>query len=162
MKKEYEYVSCCGRYYCLLCDYFRGGKVQMAKNLLYYVERSSSLRLIAESQNVRNYDEFVEVLKWLASQDEPCRGCRFGGGWSWWPDCPVRGCVVQRELDFCYQCLDFPCKKLKEEPLLAHKKTIIEANKRLKDMGVERYAKQLIERFRQAVAAQPFKQKVEN
>ena len=161
MKKEYEYVSCCGRYYCLLCDYFRGGKVQMAKNLLYFVERSGSLRLIAESQNVRNYDEFVEVLKWLASQDEPCRGCRFGGGWSWWPDCPVRDCVVQKELDFCYQCLEFPCEKLKEEPLLAHKRAIIEANKRLRDMGVERYAKQLIERFRQAVASQPFEQKAE-
>jgi hypothetical protein len=161
MKKEYEYISCCGRYYCLLCDYFRGGKVQMARNLLYYVERSGSLRLIAESQNVCDYDEFVKGLKWLASQDEPCRGCRFGGGWSWWPDCPVRDCVIQKGLDFCYQCSDFPCEKLKQEPLLANKKAIVEANNQLKSVGVERYAKQLIERFRQAVASQPSEQKAE-
>ena len=159
MKKEHEYISCCGRYYCLLCDYFRGVKVQMAKNLLYFVERSGSLRLIAESQNVCNYDEFVKGLRWLASREKPCRGCRFGGGWSWWPDCPVRDCVIQKEFDLCYQCSDFPCEELKQEPLLAHKKAIIEANNKLKDIGVERYAKQLIERFRKAVASQPFEQK---
>jgi hypothetical protein len=133
----------------------------MAKNLLYYVERSGSLRLIAEGQNVCNYDEFVKGLKWLASQDKPCKGCRFGGGWSWWPDCPVRHCVIERELGFCYQCSDFPCEKLKQEPLLAHKKAIIEANNKLRSTGVEKYAKQLIERFRQAAASQPFKHKTE-
>jgi len=131
----------------------------MAKNLFYYVERSSSLRLIAESQNVGNYDEFVKVLKWLASQDNPCKGCRFGGGWSWWPDCPVRECILQKKLDFCYQCSDFPCKKLKEEPLLTHKKEIIKANNQMKRIGIEKYAEQLINRFRLAVAAQPFKEK---
>jgi len=98
MKKEHEYISCCGRYYCSMCDYFRGGKVQMAKSLLYYVEKSGSLRLIAESQKACNYDEFVKGLKWLASQDKPCKGCRFGGDWSWWPDCPVRDCVIQKKV----------------------------------------------------------------
>jgi len=114
----------------------------MAKNLLYYVERSNSLRLIAESQNALNYDEFVKVLKWLASQDKPCKGCRFGGGWSWWTDCPVRGCLLQKRLDFCYQCSDFLCKTLKEEPLLAHKKAIVEANNQIKSIGIETYAEQ--------------------
>lgn len=129
----------------------------MAKNLLYYVERSGSMRLIAESQNVGNYNEFTKILRWLASQDKPCKGCRFGGGWSWWPDCPVRDCIIQKGLDFCHQCSDFPCSKLKKEPLLAHKKTIIEANKQMKSLGIERYAEQLTQKFRQAVAAQPFK-----
>jgi hypothetical protein len=161
MKKEYEYISSCSRYYCHLCDYFRGAEVQMAKNLLYYVERSGSLRLIAEGQKVCDYDEFVKGLKWLASQNKPCKGCRFGGGWSWWPDCPVRDCVTQKELDFCYQCPDFPCDKLKQEPLLGHKKDIIEANNQLKSIGIENYAKQLIQRFRQAAASQPFRQKGE-
>jgi hypothetical protein len=129
----------------------------MAKNLLYYVERSGSMRLVAESQNVGNYDEFVKILKWLASQDKPCKGCRFGGGWSWWGDCPVRDCVIQKGLQFCHQCSDFTCSKLKEEPLLTHKKAIIEANNQMRSVGIERYAKQLIEKFRQAVAAQSFR-----
>jgi len=141
-------VSCCGGYYCPLCDYFRGGKVQIAKNLLYYVERSGSLRLIAESQNVGNYNEFVKVLKWLASQDKPCKGCRFGGGWSWWPDCPVRDCVLQKGLDFCYQCKDFPCLKLQEEPLLDRKREMIEINDKIKAIGIENWMKLLQERYR--------------
>lgn len=40
-------------------------------------------------------------------------------------------------MDFCYQCQDFPCKKLKEESLLDYKKTIIEANNQLKTTGIE-------------------------
>jgi len=131
----------------------------MAKNLFYYVERSGSLMHIAESQNVGNYDEFFKVLKWLASQEKPCKGCRFRGGWSWWPDCPAHDCFTKKGIDFCYECSDFPCKKLKEEPLLEHKRAIIEANNQIKSLGIEKYTEQLIEKFRQAAAAQPFKQK---
>jgi len=150
LKKKYEHVSRCGRYYCPMCDYFRGGKVRAAKNLLYFVERSGSLRLIAQDQKACNFNEFLKGLRWLASQDKPCKGCRSGGGWSWWPDCPVRDCTAQRGLDFCYQCADFPCKKLKQEPLLPYKTAIIETNNRIKKIGIERHVEQLKELHRAA------------
>jgi len=159
MKKEYEYVSCCGRYYCASCAYFRGTMVDVAKNLLGYAERYGSLRLIAERSRPCNFDEFLKGLRWLASQSKPCRGCRFGGGWSWWPDCPVRDCTIQKGIDFCYECNDFPCKELKEEPLLDRKKMIIETNNRIKTLGIERHVEQLKERYRQADAAQALREK---
>ncbi len=159
MKPEYKYISCCGKYYCALCAYFRGSIVEAAKNLLGYAERIGSLRLIADGSNACNYDEFMKGLRWLASQNKPCKGCRFGGGWSWWPDCPIRDCVHEKGIDFCYQCTGFPCKKLQEEPLLSRKKEAIEANYQIKNIGIENHLKWLKEKYRQAAATQARKQK---
>jgi len=149
LKGEYEYISCCGKYYCAFCDYYKGTIVKAAKNLLAYTERYGSLRLISEANNACSFDEFMKGLRWLASQEKPCKGCRFGGGWSWWPDCPVRDCCIPKGVDFCYQCEDFPCKKLKEEPLLNRKKAIIEANKKIKTIGIEHWMALLEKKYEQ-------------
>jgi hypothetical protein len=110
----------------------------MAKKLLYYVERSGSLRLIVENESACDYDEFVKGLKWLASQDKPCRGCRFGGGWSWWPDCPVRDCVLEKGLDLCCECPSFPCDMLKSNPGVM-KFHCIENLEEIKEKGIEHW-----------------------
>ncbi len=133
--------------------------VEAAKNLLDYAGRIGSLRLIADASNACNFDEFIKGLRWLASQDIPCKGCRFGGGWSWWPDCPVRDCAQEKGIDFCYQCADFPCKKLQEEPLLNRKKETIEVNYQIKKIGIENHLERLKEKYGQAAAAQARKQK---
>jgi len=149
LKKD-AYLSCCGKYYCVLCAYHKGTITNAARNLLTYAERYGSLRLIVEGNKACNFDEFMKGLKWIALQEKPCRGCRFGGGWSWWPDCPVRDCVTQKGLDFCYQCSEFPCIKLKTEPLLARKKEMIEINNQIKALGIERWAQLLKEKYKQA------------
>jgi len=159
MKTEIKNVSRCGQYYCNLCAYFKGTIVDAAKNLLGYTERYGSLRLIAERSNACDLDEFLKGLRWLSSHSVPCRGCRFGGGWSWWPDCPVRDCTKQKGIDFCYECHDFPCKRLKEDPLLERKRMMIEANNTIRSLGIKRYLEQLKERYRQADATHALKAK---
>lgn len=140
MKEEYRYISHCGRYDCDLCAYHTGDIVEAAKNLLAFVEKYRSMELIAKTHGTYDYDKFLKGLRWLASR-EPCKGCRFGGGWSWWPACPVRDCSIGRGVDFCYQCEDFPCKRLKEEPLLSPENPVIEANNQIKKMGIENWVK---------------------
>lgn len=149
MGEEHKYVSCCGMYYCAFCDCHRGTIVEAAKSLLAFAERYGSLKLIANANNACSYDEFLKGLTWLASQDKPCKGCRFGGGWSWWPDCPVRDCCIQKEVDFCFQCKDFPCEKMGEEPLLDRKKAMIQANNQIKDLGIEMWMRLLKSKHRQ-------------
>lgn len=143
MKKEDRYISCCGKYYCAFCDYYKGTIVEAAKKLLEFAERYGSLKLIANANNACNFDELMKGLKWLASQDKPCNGCRFGGGWSWWPDCPVRDCTIQKGIDFCYQCEEFPCQRLRTDPLLERKKAIVEANNQIKALGINKYLQKL-------------------
>jgi len=150
LKRRYKYVSYCGKYYCAFCDYYKGTIVKAAKTLLTLAERYGSLKLIANANNAYTFNEFMKGLNWLASQNKPCKGCRFGGGWSWWPDCPVRDCCIQKGVDFCYECADFPCKKLREKPLLERKKAMIEANSQIKNMGIESYMHQLKKKYEQA------------
>lgn len=150
MKREFRYISYCGKYYCASCDYHKGTIVEAARNLLAFAERYGSLRLIADANNACDFDEFMKGLGWLASQEQVCKGCRFGGGWSWWGDCPVRDCCIQKGVDFCYQCEDFPCKKLIGEPLLKRKKEMIEANNQIKSLGIESYMQLLKKRYTQA------------
>jgi len=147
MKKEHKYVSYCAKYYCALCDYHKGTIVKAAKNLLAFAERYGSLKVMAKAYNTCNFEEFMKGLKWLASKNKPCKGCRFGGGWSWWSDCPIRSCCTQKGVDFCYQCNEFPCKKLTEEPLLDYKKTFIEANNQLKTLGIEKWTQLLKKKY---------------
>jgi len=149
LKEEYKYISFCGKYSCASCHYHKGTIVKAAQNLLAFAEKYGSLRLIANGKKACNFDEFMKGLRWLASQDKPCKGCRFGGGWSWWTDCPVRECCIQKGIDFCYQCEDFPCKKLKEEPLLEYKKSIIETNNQIKTIGIESWLPLLKKKYQQ-------------
>lgn len=45
-----------------------------------------------------------------------CRGCRGEGGkpdfLGWTEPCRVFRCITKRNVDFCYQCPDFPCDNL--------------------------------------------------
>lgn len=149
LKGENLYVSYCGRYYCVLCSYHRGTIVDAAKSLLTYVERVGSLRIMANAYRICDFDEFVKGLTWLASQSEPCKGCRFGGGWSWWRDCPSRTCCIQKDIDFCYQCDDFPCESLQKGHLLEARKMIIEANNQIKSVGIKNWLLTLKKKYKQ-------------
>jgi hypothetical protein len=47
---------------------------------LAYAEKYGSLRLIAEYVGSYDFDEFMRGLRWIASREELCWGCRRGGG----------------------------------------------------------------------------------
>ncbi|HUI70976.1 MAG TPA: DUF3795 domain-containing protein [Spirochaetia bacterium] len=54
------------------------------------------------------------VARGIPREKLPCRGCRSVAG-----DCPVLGvkcetyrCVREKQVDFCFECAEFPCTKL--------------------------------------------------
>ena len=64
----------------------------------------------------RENEKLLEYLlsKGIPSDKLPCAGCRANQG-----NCPVIGsqcatyaCVAHKEVDFCFQCTEFPCQKL--------------------------------------------------
>ena len=142
-----EAVSFCGNYLCSRCAYHRGVFVEYAKNLYALSQDYKSLRLIAEAAEVFNFDEFLKGLKWLASQTEPCKGCRRGGGWSWWPDCPVRICCTEKQVDLCYQCQEFPCTKLTSGPLKERLQRFIDANHQIQQLGLQAWIVELKKKY---------------
>jgi len=96
-----------------------------------------------------DYDEFLKGVGWLSSQTKPCAGCRFGGGWSWWPDCPVRDCCIEKGLDFCYQCDKSPCDRLTSGTLLERKKAIVETNEKMREMPLAEWMKMVKDKYTQ-------------
>ncbi len=62
--------------------------------------------------------ELVEIFngKWenVKIEDFHCNGCRDVAN-CWSPECWIRECCVNdKNLNYCYECHEFPCDKLKE------------------------------------------------
>ena len=53
-----------------------------------------------------NYKEFIKGINFLAKLGK-CLGCRAGDGWS---ECPVRICALEKNVDYCFNCSEYPCE----------------------------------------------------
>jgi hypothetical protein len=80
------------------------------------------------------YPDFKELLNYFASVE--CAGCR-KEKCKVFKDCKVRDCHEKREVDFCFQCSDFPCDNTGFDQHL-HKRSV-DINMRMKEIGVEKY-----------------------
>jgi len=81
----------------------------------------------------KNYPAFKELLAYFAQAD--CEGCRSGRGK--YPNCEVVKCHLEKGVDFCFQCDEFPCDKANFDADL--KRRWIRMNNRMKEVGVEAY-----------------------
>jgi len=105
------------------------------KNLLgsfdIYAERFTSFE-----PRFKEYPSFKSLLTYFA--EENCPGCRKGS--CLYFDCKVRDCYKSKEVDFCFQCDEFPCEKTNFDEHL--KRRWIQMNDRMKEIGVESYYKE--------------------
>lgn len=60
----------------------------------------------------------VDVLERVAKitgktiEELKCKGCRLQGGCTMHENCETLACVQDKEVNFCFDCNDFPCKRL--------------------------------------------------
>ena len=80
------------------------------------------------------YQDFKALLNYFATVD--CAGCR-KEKCKIFKNCKVRDCHEKREVDFCFQCSDFPCKNTGFDQHL-HQRSV-DINRRMKELGVENY-----------------------
>jgi hypothetical protein len=83
-----------------------------------------------------NYKGFNELLSFMTTGD--CQGCREGG--CMFPGCNVNNCTSSKNIDFCFQCEEFPCKKSNLHGTL--KERWINMNSRMKEIGASEYYKE--------------------
>ena len=74
------------------------------------------------------------MLDFFASEN--CKGCR-KENCKLFKNCGVRGCHQQKNLDFCFQCDDFPCNKTNFDEHL--QKRWAKLNERIREIGIESY-----------------------
>ena len=82
----------------------------------------------------KNYPSFKAMLDYLA--DEHCRGCR-NEQCRMFKNCGVRACHQEKQVDFCFQCRDFPCGNTRFDPAL--QQAWIQINEIIRKKGIEDY-----------------------
>ncbi|MFW9919309.1 MAG: DUF3795 domain-containing protein [Candidatus Thorarchaeota archaeon] len=132
-----EILAPCGLN-CQKCVAFKGGFIAEASSYLKdllgnfkgYAERYS--RSFPEYEN---YPSFSALLDYLSTP--ACDGCR--NGHCLYHGCGVATCprIDSKEIDYCYQCDEFPCEKPQFHPDLDRRWR--ERNSRMSEVGVEAY-----------------------
>jgi uncharacterized protein DUF3795 len=91
----------------------------------------------------QKYAVFKEVLDYFASEN--CRGCR-NEQCKLFKECGVRACHQEKQIDFCYQCEEFPCDRTNFNEKLYT--TWIKINKIIRKSGLEKYHQITVDRPR--------------
>ncbi|MFX1476532.1 MAG: DUF3795 domain-containing protein [Promethearchaeota archaeon] len=88
-----------------------------------------------------------ELVSWFQENIDPniksisCERCRGETSECWSDDCEFRPCVIEKGLNYCFECPDFVCDKLEDfanEGLQHHKRTV-ENLKKMKERGLEKW-----------------------
>ena len=82
----------------------------------------------------KKYPDFKIMLDLFAAEN--CKGCR-KEMCKLFKNCGVRGCHQQKNLDFCFQCDDFPCHNTNFDEHL--QKRWVKLNERIREIGIENY-----------------------
>ena len=92
---------------------------------------------------LEKYAAFKEVLDYFASEN--CHGCR-QEQCKLFKECGVRPCHQEKQVDYCYQCDEFPCDRTNfVEPLYS---AWIKINEIIRKSGLEKYHQLTIDRPR--------------
>lgn len=82
-------------------------------------------------------------------EDVRCLGCRARPEDCWSGFCEFKRCVMRREVEFCCECPDFQCKKLKAFFKSSPRRKLARENlKRIKEVGWERWIQEQDRRWR--------------
>ena len=79
-----------------------------------------------------------------------CSGCAGDGFLTKHPKCGVLTCSQRKEIEYCYQCDEFPCKKYdgadQTDSFISHLNQFKDL-KKAKSIGIDAYAKELNEKI---------------
>lgn len=121
---------------CARCYGYADGEIRKLAEALS--DKLGNFAPVAErlSQVVPAFKDFVAFEAVLAVMTKAsCTGCRTGGGH--FPPCTAKTCFREKEVDFCFQCDEFPCERNRfDEALIERWKR---NNTLMREIGVEAY-----------------------
>jgi len=130
-------VAYCGAY-CRTCYWYNSELRETAEHLLKLVKGHFE---VAGWINYKGGDSEATIKGLEILSKSTCSfNCKGGGGWS---GCPVRKCCIAKDIDFCFECTDFPCANWDEKG--EHSDVFTADKKRklleMKEIGVEEWIK---------------------
>jgi hypothetical protein len=140
---HWELTTYCGSY-CGTCARYKDYSIlRTAANLLAELINAHGFRYWLPREVSFNYNEFQKGLDFFRKEDSwlVCQsGCRGGDGEP--PDCP-RDCCIEHGVDLCFDCQEFPCKKMESDTIM------IERAREYKRLGRKAWVQCLVKRAEQ-------------
>jgi hypothetical protein len=130
----------CGR--CVM--YAQGPIAQSARTMkqgLVGFEKMAE-RMQARVPALAEYAAFARVLETFTQAS--CTGCRQGGASL--PFCTARTCFKEMQVDFCFECKEFPCQR-NQYPEMFEKRWR-DYGERMKQVGVEQFHEEQLKKPR--------------
>jgi hypothetical protein len=130
-----KHLAPCG-FDCVRCADYEHGEIKQLSSRL--VQLLGNYRPVAKMKAEKNpvfngYPQFAEVLTCFSNAS--CSGCR-GENVQCPIICSARNCHKEKNIDFCFQCNEYPCDKQFAGRLRERWKYI---NDRMKEIGVVEY-----------------------
>lgn len=124
----------CGKCFAFVDGDIRNSSKQLKESLGGFDVYAQRFVELIDEPVFRKYPDFKELLSYFASVE--CRGCR-KESCKIFKDCKVRDCHSRMNVDFCFQCSEFPCANTGFDEHL-HKRSV-DINIRMSEIGVEKY-----------------------
>ena len=124
-------------------------------------------------ENMKNHERFAycglycpSCLVYIASQEDPaslqviadrmnktmeetrCNGCRSEKLCSYCLTCDLKPCAISKGIDFCSQCVEYPCSKLESfQGKMPHRAELFESLDYAKNHSVEKWEEKMIQDY---------------
>ena len=95
--------------------------------------------LIAHRDNNTKFKERLTGVYGVTVDDIKCEGCLSNELFVFCRACPIRSCTIDKGIEGCHQCDDFPCQFIDNFPLPVGKKVILRAIPAWRELGTERW-----------------------
>ena len=125
---------CCETCFAHVNGNIRKLSIQLKEKLGNFHNNAKRFETLLEEPIFEKYADFKEMLDYLAAEN--CHGCR-NEQCKLFKNCGVRPCHQNKEVDFCFQCEEFPCNRTNFDDSLY--KGWVAINKIIKKKGIEAY-----------------------
>ena len=109
-----------------------------------------SIYIAHRDNNLKFKQALLPIYRAFAKSvdDISCTGCLSDG--IIFPvcrSCPIKRCTIEKEIDGCHQCDDFPCKFINNFPIAVGKKVILRAIPAWRKLGTEKWVEEEEKRY---------------
>ncbi len=137
-----ERLSPCGLH-CGKCFAYKEGDIvksskALKKDLGEFDVYAKRFVKLLDRPIFEKYQDFKEMLEYFAIGD--CSGCR-NETCKLFKNCKVRLCSENKDVDFCFQCAEFPCNNTGFDEHLNERS--VKINQRMKEIGVDNYYEEI-------------------
>lgn len=81
-------------------------------------------------------------------EEMPCTGCRTETRTAFCKNCNMVKCASEKNIDFCVQCVDYPCNDIKVfQSKMPHRAELWKSLDRIKEVGWEHWFNEMVEYY---------------